>query len=397
MSRRKRWLRRIGIFLTVLIVCAGVFEVLTGLGRAYLAVYRGWRLLEDGNPAEAIAYFDRALARQPNLARAYSLRGVARHDMNDSDGAIADGQKALELDPDNDTYRTNLMRHYHLRAKARKQIRDFEGAFADYERALAIQPGDPDTLDRRSHCQAEHAVVRFNAGEWNAGIDEMRQSLTERPIWQESIPDNRKNNFRAQLQQRGQQRRKQNDLDGAVADLVEAARLNLQSSGFRNPGVTILIERAGARARRDDRAGALIDLNEAIALFPERPAADPVEPKPVRNDNEGTNELTFVVEAFGQKRFVEQDLREDRECFASVHLNRARLLFQQNDLPKAADDLITAIGYNPLLAEAYVQLMFIRLRQKQNKEVDWLVERYRRLWPDAKVEWDGKTLRVGSP
>jgi tetratricopeptide (TPR) repeat protein len=81
----------------------------------------------------ALADFDRALALNPRYPEAYNNRGAARHARGDLDGALADFDRALALVP-----RRDAATIYHNRGAARRG--DFDGAIADFSRALEIDP-----------------------------------------------------------------------------------------------------------------------------------------------------------------------------------------------------------------------------------------------------------------
>src|SRR4051794_36781419 len=69
----------------------------------------------------------------PMTAVEYQNRGLERQGANDLDGAIADYDKAIQLDP-------GLIEAYDNRANAKMAKGDREGAFADYTKAIQLSP-----------------------------------------------------------------------------------------------------------------------------------------------------------------------------------------------------------------------------------------------------------------
>jgi tetratricopeptide (TPR) repeat protein len=68
-----------------------------------------------------------------DLVGAYTARGMARDDKRDLDGAIADYDQAIKLDPKQGfTYR--------VRSLVRHEKGDLEGAIADYNQSVALNP-----------------------------------------------------------------------------------------------------------------------------------------------------------------------------------------------------------------------------------------------------------------
>jgi tetratricopeptide (TPR) repeat protein len=96
-------------------------------------VARGLARRQQGDLPGAIADYDRAIELEPDDATAYTNRGLARYDQKDLPGAIADYDRAIELNPDDATAYTN-------RGNARRQQGDLPGAIADYDRAIELKP-----------------------------------------------------------------------------------------------------------------------------------------------------------------------------------------------------------------------------------------------------------------
>jgi Tfp pilus assembly protein PilF len=63
-------------------------------------VSRGAAFMRTGEITTALADFDHALAIDPDYARAYHLRGLAREAQGDDEGALVDFSKAVDLKPD---------------------------------------------------------------------------------------------------------------------------------------------------------------------------------------------------------------------------------------------------------------------------------------------------------
>lgn len=67
------------------------------------------------------------------FAMAYNGRGGAKDDLKDYAGAIADYDKAIELDPE-------CAEAYNNRGLAKKDLKDYSGAMADYNKAIELFP-----------------------------------------------------------------------------------------------------------------------------------------------------------------------------------------------------------------------------------------------------------------
>ena len=96
-------------------------------------VKRGIEKAKNGDLDGAIADFDRAAELNPKDDAPYYNRAQAKRLKNDTAGAIADYTKAIELGSTNPAA-------YNNRGNARAENKDHEGAIADYTRAIELKP-----------------------------------------------------------------------------------------------------------------------------------------------------------------------------------------------------------------------------------------------------------------
>jgi tetratricopeptide (TPR) repeat protein len=80
---------------------------------------------------EAIEYYDKAIAKNPNYADAYHDRGHCKDCLQDYYGAILDFNKNIELDPD------DVMSYYN-RARSKYSLQDYSGVIEDNIIALEL-------------------------------------------------------------------------------------------------------------------------------------------------------------------------------------------------------------------------------------------------------------------
>src|SRR5262249_50100047 len=96
---------------------------------------RGAARYAQGDVAGALADFDRALQIDPLHGATYNNRGSARHAAGDLAGALADFDRALQMAP-----RHTSASVYHNRGGVFATRRDFRAAILDYDQALEIDP-----------------------------------------------------------------------------------------------------------------------------------------------------------------------------------------------------------------------------------------------------------------
>ncbi|MEI6669048.1 MAG: hypothetical protein WCP29_12915 [Acidobacteriota bacterium] len=91
------------------------------------------------DPVGALADFDRAIAVNPNDAMSYFYRGRVRLNTKDNAGAIADYDRFLSS-PAAANSRVNASAASDNRGAAKQRLGDLNGALADYEQAVSLNP-----------------------------------------------------------------------------------------------------------------------------------------------------------------------------------------------------------------------------------------------------------------
>jgi cell division protease FtsH len=136
-------------------------------GKAMPHVDRGFECIGERKLEEAIAYFDEAITADPDCARAYYGRGLARHLGGDPDEAISDYDRAIHLDP-------RLNGAFLNRGSLRLQRGETEEAIADYERAIHLDPNDP-------HGYAFRAQARLEQKEHEKALSDLNEAIRLAP------------------------------------------------------------------------------------------------------------------------------------------------------------------------------------------------------------------------
>ena len=81
----------------------------------------------------AIADFNKTIQLNPDYVVAYFNRGFAKHSLKDYTGAISDYNKTIQLNPD-------YADAYYYRGNAKTYLNDWAGAIADYNKAIQLKP-----------------------------------------------------------------------------------------------------------------------------------------------------------------------------------------------------------------------------------------------------------------
>lgn len=118
----------------------------------------------------------------------------------DYDGAIADFNRAIALEPSNSGY-------YLVRANTKERKRDYAGAIADYTRAIEFAREDKDVI------YVVRAEAKEQTGDLDGAISDYTQAIEISPTFADAY------------RSRGRARKKKGDANGAAADLVRAKQL----------------------------------------------------------------------------------------------------------------------------------------------------------------------------
>lgn len=106
----------------------------------------------------------KAIAIDPNDAKAYNNRGVAYGHKGQHNRAIEDFNKAIALNPDNAGY-------YHNRAIAYENKGDYKEAIEDYKRIIAIDPNNAMAYNNRGVAYAKRGWGREAVSDFRKACD----------------------------------------------------------------------------------------------------------------------------------------------------------------------------------------------------------------------------------
>jgi tetratricopeptide (TPR) repeat protein len=230
-----------------------------GNARRYQGDYTGswedFNLAVQLDPSHGVAYIGRALATcfghhpdarasedfqqgqnlliQPQNAIAYVMRGTAKAQLYDNQGAIEDYTTAIELNP-------RLVLAYNNRGNLRQHFGDVDGAISDFSNVLAINPYSPIAYNNR-------AIIYTQIGQFSAAIADYQKAIELQPDFV-SVYNNQGNAY-CQM----------GDYPNAIAHYSQAIRLDPKFAvAYSN--------RANIHRIQGDLVTALVDYDRAISL-----------------------------------------------------------------------------------------------------------------------------------
>ena len=165
-------------------------------------VEAAWNMASQGNLDGALAEGNRALALNPSDSRTHTFLARVKNARGDAAGALSECDQALAIEPNNfmaysirsmikidkadwsgvieDSTKALAITpqdvfSYLNRGKAKANIRDLDGALTDYNRGIAmLNPPDPRAF-------AERGMVKAAKGDWNGAISDYNEALSLAP------------------------------------------------------------------------------------------------------------------------------------------------------------------------------------------------------------------------
>jgi len=270
---------------------------------------RGYAYLNLGNLDAAIADLNKALEINPELALAYSNRGGAYLTLGNLDAAMADLNKALEINPE-------LALAYSNRGGAYLNLGNYEAAMADFNKALEINPELAEAYGNRGGAYND-------LGNLDAAMADFNKALEINPELAEAYGN------------RGLAYNNLGNLDAAMADFNKALEINPELAlAYLNRGL--------AYNNLGNLDAAMADFNKALEINPELALA--YNNRGVTYNNLGNYEAAMAD--FNKALEINPELAE-------AYLNRGAAYLNLGNLDAAMADFNKALEINPELALAY--------------------------------------------
>ena len=120
------------------------FKIIAQSNFDYIDYYNsGLSKVKSNDYFNAIADLNKAIELNPDLAAAYLLRGIAKNSLEDYRGALIDYSKSIELNPENSIA-------YNLRGTLKGGfLEDLRGSISDLSKAIELNPRDDASYSAR--------------------------------------------------------------------------------------------------------------------------------------------------------------------------------------------------------------------------------------------------------
>jgi tetratricopeptide (TPR) repeat protein len=320
----------------------------------------------------ALADYNRAIQLNPNSAVAYNYRGLLKKNkLQDIQSALADYNRAIQLDP-------NFALTYSNRGFLKEdKLQDIQGALADYNRAMQLNPNFALAYNNRGLLKANKLRdIQGALADYNRAIQldpNLALTYSNRGVLKEN---------------------KLQDIQGALADYNRAIQLNPNFAGAYGWRGKLKY------TRLNDRSGAIVDIQQAAKLFQQQgntqyyqQAIDYLKKiesnnsSPISNDSSNANSTYSQIATSpnnaehyysqGDKKADASNYREaiidfDRAIslnsqYVRAYVGRGRSKYELKDYPGAIFDYKQAISIDPQYASAYFNLALVKAKSNDLK------------------------------
>jgi len=196
------------------------------------------REMDLWNHEEAIGFYDQALELDRTRPRVFFMRGTAKRETGDTEGALQDFDQALELNPGEPEY-------YYERGMLRYYVQDYQGAVYDFDDFLELIPSTEIILKLRGES-------KYQLEDYTGAVADYSEAL-------EQGPDNPELYYL-----RAYARTEQEDWAGAIQDFTVVMDMPPLDGQFFDKRDTALLRRANVKLRSVDYEGAHADCDLAI-------------------------------------------------------------------------------------------------------------------------------------
>ncbi|MDD5085168.1 MAG: tetratricopeptide repeat protein [Candidatus Omnitrophica bacterium] len=206
--------KRLAFALTLSLIIVAAFSVST-YKRNFV-----WR--------DPITLWSDVIAKSPLKARSYNIRGINYKDKGDFDRALADYNKATELNPDYAEPYSNRASIYALR-------KEFDKSIEDFTRMIELKP-------ENSEVYANRGLAYNMRGELDKAVSDFDKAIELDPI-----------NVRAYFN-RGVAYKDKGDIDKAISDWTKAIELNpFYAEAYNNRAAAYFFKKEYDKSRQDLR------------------------------------------------------------------------------------------------------------------------------------------------
>jgi tetratricopeptide (TPR) repeat protein len=171
---------KIYFLMTALLIVSESYSQLSEADKYY---NRGCPKIRQKDYQGAIADFNKAIELDPMHKLAYSNRAASKYCLQDYRGAIVVYTKTIELDPEDFSV-------YGERGNAKCQIQDYRGAIADYNKAIELKTpglGKKSSPGSAGEYYVRRGEAKYNLQDYQGAIADFTRAIELVPIFDDPL------------------------------------------------------------------------------------------------------------------------------------------------------------------------------------------------------------------
>jgi tetratricopeptide (TPR) repeat protein len=333
----------------------------------------------------ALADYNRAIQLDPNNATTYVDRGGVKESYDyriaegkiDYWGALADYNRAIQLDP-------NFLKAYLQRGSLKSKSdfdnirkRDHQGAIADVKQAarLAMQQEaiafsrkdtDGQWTRGRNYIEASAllSIIYSQDGDKKGDLDKLREHIEYLSQLIATYPD-----WIGGYINRGELKYELQDYRGAISDYKQATSISKEKDKYPKDYYLLAL----AKSRSNDLSGAIADMKEAARLYQKEGNS-----RMYQRAIEYLKDIEFkIYYSQGDKKADAGNYREAivdfsraialNSRYTQAYVGRGRSKYELKDYSGAISDYKQALSIDPRYASAYFNLGLVKAKQNDLK------------------------------
>ncbi len=289
----------------------------TNQKKRIIAYYsRGNAKYELGDYEAAVADFDKAIQLESDYDVAYYKRGNAKYELGDYKDAIADYDKAIQL-------AGNYVIAYHKRGNAKYELGDYKDAVADYDKAIQLNPNYDVVYYSRGK-------VKYESGDYKAAVTDYSKAIQIN------------HDYAVAYYSRGNIKYELENYKAAIADYDKAIQFNLDDDNK----VIAYYNRGNAKYELGDYKDAIADYNNTIQIKPDYATAY------IGRGNAKYKLDNYTAAIADYDKAIQFNLDDDNK--AITYHNRGKAKYELGDYKAAIADYNKAIQIKPDYTTAYI-------------------------------------------
>ena len=227
--------------------------------------------ITEDDADNAVANLGKAIELNPNYVEAYMMRGLIYGSLHEFDKAIADFEKVVELEPDNEPAKEIRTAAYAARGAGYAEEEHYDKAIADFERAAELDPENAGLKGAAAGAYLLRGIESFEGGNNVGALSDLERAivLIEGILELDSDSKEAWSVLGTAHLLRGIIHTQEGSYDMAIVDIERAIELEVDDEHLSEVAAYAYLQRAVSYVKEGDRELAIADFDRAVEIAPD--------------------------------------------------------------------------------------------------------------------------------